>query len=64
MYKRQLFDLSDDTHVSCVELVLNALKAVNYDEEFANLKILIAEEKNLVPQMYRSCTDFMVKYEK
>jgi len=59
-----LFDLSDNTHVSCVELVLNALKAVNYDEEFANLKILIAEEKNLVPQMYRSCTDFMVKYEK
>ena len=59
-----LFDLSDDTHVSCVELVLNALKAVNYDEEFTNLKILIAEETNLVPQMYRSCTDFMVKYEK
>ena len=59
-----LFDLSDDTHVSCVELVLNALKAVNYDEEFTNLKILIAEEKNLVPQMYRSCKDFLVKYEK
>lgn len=59
-----LFDLSDDTHVSCVELVLNALKAVDYEQEFANLKDLIEKEKNLVPQMYRSCTDFMVKYEK
>ena len=59
-----LFDLADDTHVSCVELVLNALKAVNYDEEFADLKALIAHEKNLVPQMYRTCKDFLVKYEK
>jgi hypothetical protein len=59
-----LFDLSDDTHVSCVELVLNALRAVNYDEEFANLKTLIEQQKNLVPQMYRICQDFMVKYEK
>jgi hypothetical protein len=59
-----LFDLSDDTHVSCVELVLNALKAVDYEQEFANLKELIEKEKNLVPQMYRTCTDFMVKYEK
>ena len=59
-----LFDLSDDTHVSCVELVLNALKAVNYKEEFSNLDELITKEKNLVPQMYRICTDFVVKYEK
>jgi hypothetical protein len=59
-----LFDLSDDTHVSCVELVLNALKAVNYEEKFADLNRLIEKEKNLVPQMYRTCTDFMVKYEK
>jgi len=59
-----LFDLSDDTHISCVELVLNALKAVDYEQEFANLKELIEKEKNLVPQMYRTCTDFMVRYEK
>lgn len=59
-----LFDLADDTHVSCVELVLNALKAVNYEEEFADLKELIAKEKNLVPQMFRTCRDFVVKYEK
>jgi len=59
-----LFDLSDDTHVSCVELVLNALKAAKYDEEFADLKRLIEKEKNLVPQMYRTCQDFTVKYEK
>lgn len=59
-----LFDLADDTHVSCVELVLNALRAVNYAEEFADLHRLIEKEKNLVPQMFRACTDFMVKYEK
>jgi hypothetical protein len=59
-----LFDLSDDTHVSCVELVLNALKAVNYEEKFADLNKLIEKEKNLVPQMFRNCTDFTVKCEK
>lgn len=57
-----LFDLSDSTHISCVELVLNALEAADY--EFANLKDLIKQEGNLVPQMYRTCTDFNAIYEK
>lgn len=57
-----LFDLADSTHVSCVELVLNALEAADY--EFVNLKDLIKQEGNLVPQMYRTCTDFEVAYEK
>jgi len=57
-----LFDLSDSTHVSCVELVLNALEAADY--EFVNLKEIIKQEGNLVPQMYRTCTDFTVTYEK
>jgi hypothetical protein len=57
-----LFDLSDSTHVSCVELVLNALEAADY--EFVNLKDLIKQEGNLVPQMYRTCSDFEVAYEK
>jgi len=59
-----LFDLADDSHVSCVELVLNALKAVEYEKEFADLKQLIDEKKNLVPQMFRTCKDFMVKFER
>lgn len=57
-----LFDLADSTHVSCVELVLNALEAADY--EFVNLKDLIKQEGNLVPQMYRTCTDFEMAYEK
>lgn len=57
-----LFDLSDTTHISCVELVLDALEAADY--EFVNLKELIKEEGNLVPQMYRTCSDFVVSYEK
>jgi hypothetical protein len=59
-----LFDLSDDTRVSCVELVLNALRAADYHEKFANLQSLIEKENNLVPQMYRSCQDFTVIFEK
>lgn len=57
-----LFDLADSSHVSCVELVLNALEAADY--EFVNLKDLIKQEGNLVPQMYRTCSDFTVTYEK
>jgi len=57
-----LFDLADSTHVSCVELVLNALEAADY--EFVNLKDLIKQEGNLVPQMYRTCSDFETAYEK
>lgn len=59
-----LFDLVDSSHVSCVELVLNALKAANYKEEFYDLNRLIEKEKNLVPQMFRTCQDFTVRYEK
>ena len=58
-----LFDLSDSTHISCVELVLDALKAADYKDDFANLDAMIRKEKNLVPQMYRDCPDFVVKIE-
>jgi hypothetical protein len=58
-----LFDLSDSTHISCVESVLNALRAAHYGTEFANLNAMINQTGNLVPQMYRDCPDFMVKLE-
>jgi hypothetical protein len=58
-----LFSLADSTHVSCVELVLDALKAADYKDEFANLDAMIKKEKNLVPQMFRDCPDFAVKIE-
>lgn len=59
-----LFDLADSSRVSCVEVVLNALKAADYAEDFKDLERLIKEEGNLVPQMYRTSQDFKVAYEK
>lgn len=59
-----LFQLSDSTHISCVELVRNALMANNsYEEEFQNLEKMILKEGNLLPQMFRDCPDFEVVYE-
>lgn len=56
-----LFDLSDKTHVSCVELVLNALKdAPDYTEDFPHLEGMIKDVGNLTPQMFRDCPDFEV----
>lgn len=59
-----LFQLADSTHVSCVELVRNALMANNsYKKEFEHFENMIFQEGNLVPHMFRECTDFEVIYE-
>lgn len=58
-----LFNLSDTTHLSCVELVLGALKSIDYINHFAEFDTLIAKKGNLTPQMYRDCNDFKVKVE-
>jgi hypothetical protein len=59
-----LFDLSDKTHVSCVELVLNALKASpNYNTNFNEFDCMINKVGNLTPQMYLDCKDFKKKIE-
>lgn len=58
-----LFDLSDSTHVSCVELVWNALKNAGCESEFVDLGRLTKEEGNMVPQMYRDSTDFTIAFE-
>lgn len=59
-----LFDLSDSTHVSCVEVVLDALEKADYIDEFKNLNAMIKKEGNLIPQMYRDCSDFTSVFEK
>lgn len=59
-----LFDLADSSRKSCVEVVLDALEAADFDYEFTELKQMIEKEGNLVPEMYRDCTDFQVAYEK
>ena len=59
-----LFDLSDTSRVSCVELVLNALRASpNYLTDFAVFESQIRRVGNLTPQMYRDCGDFEVVLE-
>ena len=59
-----LFDLSESQHVSCVELVLDALKKdSNYQIDFANLQSQIDKIGNLTPQMYRDCPDFEIVLE-
>ena len=58
-----LFDLADSTRSSCVEVVLDALKAADYEEDFVNLALIIEREGNLVPEMYRNCEDFAIALE-
>lgn len=59
-----LFDLSDDSYLSCVELVLEALRSSpNHQNDLANFEAMIAKVGNLTPQMYRDCDDFEVVLE-
>lgn len=60
-----LFDLTNDKALSCVELVRTALKAEpDYDKNFAHFEAMIAKAHNeLTPQMFYDCEDFEVVYE-
>lgn len=59
-----MFNLYDDTHISCVEMVRNALRAVpDYEKKFPNFEAEVGKIKNLTPQMYYDCTDFEIVYE-
>lgn len=59
-----LFQLADSSHVSCVELVRDALRAYDrYNADFVELEYMIQHEGNLIPQMFRECKDFHVVYE-
>jgi hypothetical protein len=59
-----LFDLKNDSSMSCVELVRSALqKLPDYETRFARFEALIAKRKNLTPQMFYDCEDFIVEYQ-
>ena len=59
-----LYDLSNDSALSCVELVRDSLRAdPEYISNFANFEKLISDSKNLTPQMFYNCADFEVAYE-
>ena len=59
-----VFNINDDTHVSCVEMCLESLKASpSFEADFPHLSAMIEKVGNLTPQMYRDCLDFNVIYE-
>ena len=59
-----LFDLADDSELSCVELVRTVLQGLpDYETRFANFEALIKKRGNLTPQMYYDCGDFEVVFE-
>lgn len=61
-----LFDLADDSHLSCVELVRLALMGAipNYHEKFAQFEKKICKKKGvLTPQMFADCEDFEIVLE-
>jgi hypothetical protein len=59
-----LFDLANDSKLSCVELVRVALMALpDYAVKFAHLEKMIAEYGNLTPEMFYECPDFEVVWE-
>lgn len=58
-----LFDLKNDSAMSCVELVRHALKKLpDYEARFAHFEALIKKRKNLTPQMFYDCDDFEVAF--
>lgn len=59
-----LFDIVDNSRMSCVEVVWSALRASSNTDAFQEFDKLIDKTGNLVPQMYRDCTDFESVYEK
>lgn len=59
-----LFNIADESKLSCIELVRMVLMAEdNYQTNFANFEALIAKEKNVTPQMLYDCGDFVIHFE-
>lgn len=59
-----VYDMYDDSKLSCVELVRNALEANDkYAHNFGNLEAMLRQYHRLDPQMYYECPDFEVVYE-
>ena len=59
-----VFDIADDSEVSCIELVRTCLKEVdNYEEKFKDFEQAIKIYKNLTPQMLYESKSFTVLWE-
>ena len=62
-----LFNLKDETEVSCIELIRVCLRHCMSEAEYSlrikNFEALIAQRRNLTPDMLRECKDFTVVIE-
>ncbi len=62
-----LFNIKDETEVSCIELIrLSLVHALGEDEyklRFKEFEDLISERGNLTPDMLRECGDFRIVFE-
>jgi len=60
-----LFDISDDSRVSCIECVRVVLKkeVPLYDLKFKNFEAMISNYKNVTPQMLIDSGDFEIVWE-
>lgn len=59
-----LFDLLDQSRMSCVEVVRGALMMLpDYQVRMANFEEMIRREKTLTPQMFYDCPDFEIVLE-
>ena len=59
-----LFDLMDNSRISCVELVRTALKIIpGYESKFSDFESKIQRYGNLTPGMFYDCADFEVIWE-
>lgn len=59
-----LFDLLDQSRMSCVEVVRGALMMLpDYHVRMGNFESMIQKARNLTPQMFYECSDFEVVLE-
>lgn len=59
-----LFNIADDSKLSCIELTRKILMASpNYAEDFKHFEEMIKKYKNVSPQMLYDCKDFDVVFE-
>lgn len=55
------FKVNDDLEMSCVEIARKRMKSLpEYAERMRIFEYMIANEKNLTPQMFRDCPDFEI----
>lgn len=59
-----MFNLADDSSMSCVELIRSALmNEPNYLVDYANFEAMIQSSSNLDPNMFYECPDFTIVWE-